>query len=85
VSVDGGRAGVEAVQAGTISATSQQYPSKMVSLGVDAIIKIVKTGDKPENSPGLDFFNTGVTLIANQPVEGVESKDPQYGLDNAWG
>ena len=85
VSVDGGRAGVEAVQAGTISATSQQYPSKMVSLGVDAIIKIVKTGDKPENSPGLDFFNTGVTLIANEPVDGVESKDAQYGLDNAWG
>jgi fructose transport system substrate-binding protein len=85
VSVDGGRAGVEAVKAGSIAATSQQYPSKMVSLGVDAIIKIVKTGDKPENSPGLDFFNTGVTLIANEPVEGVESKDPQYGLDNAWG
>jgi fructose transport system substrate-binding protein len=85
VSVDGGRAGVEAVKDGSIAATSQQYPSKMVSLGVDAIIKIVKTGDKPENSPGLDFFNTGVTLIANQPVEGVESKDPQYGLDNAWG
>ena len=85
VSVDGGRAGVEAVKAGTISATSQQYPSKMVSLGVDAIIKIVKDGTKPENSPGLDFFNTGVTLIANDPVDGVESKDAQYGLDNAWG
>lgn len=85
VSVDGGRAGVEAVQNGTIAATSQQYPAKMVSLGVAAIIEIVKSGTKPENSPGLDFFNTGVTLIANEPIEGVESKDPQFGLDNAWG
>ena len=85
VSVDGGRAGVEAVDAGTIDATSQQYPAKMVELGVKAIIEIVKTGKKPENSPGLDFFDTGVTLIAKTPVDGVESKDPQYGLDNAWG
>ena len=85
VSVDGGRAGVEAVKAGTIAATSQQYPAKMVELGVKAIIDIVKTGNKPENSPGLDFFDTGVTLIANEPIEGVESEDPQFGLDNAWG
>ena len=85
VSVDGGRAGVEAVQDGSIDATSQQYPAKMVELGVAAIIKIVQDGTKPETSPGLDFFDTGVTLIANEPVEGVESEDAQYGLDNAWG
>ena len=85
VSVDGGRAGVEAVDNGTIDATSQQYPAKMVELGVQAIIDIVKTGETPAPSPGLDFYDTGVTLIAKEPVEGVESKDPQYGLDNAWG
>lgn len=85
VSVDGGRAGVEAVENGTIDATSQQYPAKMVELGVQAIVDIVKTGETPEPSPGLDFFDTGVTLIAKEPVEGVESEDPQYGLDNAWG
>ncbi|MDP9221368.1 MAG: substrate-binding domain-containing protein [Actinomycetota bacterium] len=85
VSVDGGRAGVENVANGTIAATSQQYPLKMASLGVKAIVDIVKTKKKPANSPGLDFFNTGVTLIAKEPVAGVESKGPQYGLDNAWG
>ena len=85
VSVDGGRAGVEAVKSGEIDATSQQYPAKMVELGVKAIIDIVKNNKKPEVTPGLDFFDTGVTLIANEPVEGVESKDPQFGLDNAWG
>ncbi len=85
VSVDGGRAGVEAVQAGTINATSQQYPLKMASLGVKAIVDIVKNGTKPENSPGLDFYNTGVTLITDDPMPGVESKDSAFGLENAWG
>ena len=46
VSVDGGRAGVEAVENGSIDATSQQYPAKMVELGVAAIIKIVEGGDQ---------------------------------------
>ncbi len=85
VSVDGGRAGVENVAKGVIAATSQQYPLKMASLGVKAIVDIVKSGTKPKNSAGLDFFNTGVTLIAKDPVSGVESKDPNFGLANAWG
>jgi fructose transport system substrate-binding protein len=85
VSVDGGKAGVQDVADGVISATSQQYPLKMASLGVQAIAKVAKGGEKPKTSPGLDFFNTGVTLIAKDPVQGVESKDPQYGLQNAWG
>jgi fructose transport system substrate-binding protein len=85
VSVDGGKAGVEDVKAGVIDATSQQYPLKMAELGVAAIVDIVKNNKKPEVTAGLDFFDTGVTLIANTPVDGVESKDPQYGLDNAWG
>ena len=76
---------MEAVENGSIDATSQQYPAKMVELGVAAIIKIVEGGAPPENSPGLDFYDTGVTLIAKVPAEGVESEDPQYGLDNAWG
>ncbi len=85
VSVDGGRAGVEAVQSGTIAATSQQYPLKMAELGVQAIADYVKSGKTPQTSPGLDFFDTGVTLIAKDPVSGVPSKDPAYGLANAWG
>jgi fructose transport system substrate-binding protein len=85
VSVDGGKAGVQDVADGKIDATSQQYPLKMADLGVKAIADFVKNGTKPEVSPGLDFFNTGVTLIAKDPVAGVDSKDPQYGLENAWG
>ncbi len=85
VSVDGGKDGVQAVGDGIIDATSQQYPLKMAELGVKAIKDVATGGAKPTVSEGLDFFNTGVTLIAKDPAEGVESKDVQYGLDNAWG
>jgi fructose transport system substrate-binding protein len=57
----------------------------MADLGVQAIADFVNKGTKPEVSAGLDFFNTGVTLIAKDPVAGVDSKDPAYGLANAWG
>jgi fructose transport system substrate-binding protein len=85
VSVDGGRAGIENVKSGCIGATSQQYPLLMADLGVQAIHDIVKNGTKPEVSPGLDFFNTGVTLITDDPQSGVDSKDTTYGLEKAWG
>lgn len=85
VSVDGGKAGVQDVADGVIDATSQQYPLKMAQLGLQAIVDLVKNNKKPEVSSGLDFFNTGVTLIAKEPMTGVESKDPTYGLANAWG
>ena len=40
VSVDGGCAGVKNVQAGIIAATSQQYPLKMASMGVEAGVDV---------------------------------------------
>ena len=60
VSVDGGCPGVKNVEAGVIGATSQQYPLLMASMGVEAIVEFAKTGKKPETTPGLDFFDTGV-------------------------
>jgi fructose transport system substrate-binding protein len=85
VSVDGGCPGVENVKKGVIGATSQQYPLKMAELGVQAIVKFAKDDKKPEPSPGKDFLNTGVTLITDEPIEGVESKDTAFGLENCWG
>jgi fructose transport system substrate-binding protein len=85
VSVDGGCPGVENVKAGVIGATSMQFPLKMASLGVDAVVEFSKSGTKPEPSPGLDFFNTGVELISDQPVDGVTSNDSAFGLENCWG
>ena len=79
VSVDGGCPGVDNVKAGVIGATSQQYPLKMAQLGVEAVSKFAKDGSKPQNT------DTGVTLITDQPADGVESKDSAFGLQNCWG
>ena len=40
VSVDGGCQGVQGVVDGKIAATSQQYPLKMASMGVEAIVEV---------------------------------------------
>jgi len=85
VSVDGGCPGVENVKSGVIGATSQQYPLDMASLGVEAIVDFDKSGQKPEPSPGKDFLNTGVTLVTDEPVQGVPSKDTAFGLEKCWG
>ena len=80
VSVDGGCTGVEAVKAGEIAATSQQYPLRMAQLGVEAVVNFVRTGEKPSG-----YTDTGVTLITDQPQEGIESEDTTFGLENCWG
>jgi fructose transport system substrate-binding protein len=85
VSVDGGCAGVDNVQDGTIDATSQQYPVKMAELGVEAIAELVETGNAPETTEGLDFFNTGVALVTDTPAEGVESIDSAAASEICWG
>jgi len=80
VSVDGGCTGVRAIQDGKIAATSQQYPLKMASLGVDAVVNFANTGQKASG-----YTDTGVTLITAKPEAGVDSKDVQFGLANCWG
>ncbi len=85
VSVDGGCPGVENVRDGVIGATSQQYPLLMAALGVEAIKKWADSGEKPKPTEGLDFFDTGVSLITDKPVDGIESIDTTEGLDKCWG
>ncbi len=86
VSVDGGcDPGIAAVKAGTIGATSQQYPVKMAELGVEAIAKFKRDGTKPAVSPGLDFFDTGVALVTDKPVTGLESIDTTEAAKICWG
>ena len=85
VSVDGGCAGIDAVTEGIIGATSQQYPVKMAELGVQAIFDLVTTGETPETSEGLDFYNTGVALVTDDPQDGVESIDAAEGSEICWG
>jgi fructose transport system substrate-binding protein len=86
VSVDGGcDPGIKLVQGGVIGATSQQYPLKMAALGVEAIAKYIKDGTKPTTTPGLDFFDTGVSLVTDQPQLGVDSIDATQALQQCWG
>jgi fructose transport system substrate-binding protein len=85
VSVDGGCPGVADVGSGVIAATSQQYPLLMASLGVEAVKAWADDGTKPENTPGKDFVDTGVSLVAAEPVEGVESISVEEGTDLCWG
>ncbi|MDQ1486652.1 MAG: fructose transport system substrate-binding protein [Actinomycetota bacterium] len=85
VSIDGGCSGVNLVKQGVINATSQQYPGKMASLGVQAIADLVAKGTKPSTSTGLDFFNTGVQLITAAPAAGVTSISVDQGLTSCWG
>jgi fructose transport system substrate-binding protein len=85
VSVDGGCLGVSKVADGTLAATSQQYPLKMAQLGVEAIAKIAKGGDKPATTAGLDFFDTGTALVTDSPVDGVESISSADASKICWG
>jgi fructose transport system substrate-binding protein len=80
VSVDGGCTGVRDVKAGKIAATAQQYPLKMAALGVEAGLAYAKTGKKASG-----YVDTGVTLITDKPLAGVDSKDTRAGLDACWG
>ena len=80
VSVDGGCAGVRNVRSGIIDATSQQYPLRMASRGVRAVVNYAKTGRKVSG-----YTDTGVNLIAKVARRGVPSKTVAYGLRNCWG
>lgn len=85
VSVDGGCPGVANVADGVIGATSQQYPLDMASLGIEAIAAFAKDGTKPALTEGKDFVDTGVALVTDKPVEGVESIDSTKGTELCWG
>jgi fructose transport system substrate-binding protein len=84
-SVDGGCPGVRNVQAGVIGATSMQFPLKMAALGVEAVAEFAKSGKKPEPTPGKTFYDTGVELVTDKPVEGLPSITSEEGLKLCWG
>jgi fructose transport system substrate-binding protein len=78
VSVDGGCDAIKrGIKTGVIDATSQQYPLKMASLGVEKGAAWARGGEKPSG-----YVDTGVELISADPVDGVESKDAAYGEEN---
>jgi fructose transport system substrate-binding protein len=54
-------------------------------MGVEAVSKFAKDGTKPQAPAGKEFIDTGVTLITDEPQDGVESEDTAFGLKNCWG
>jgi len=85
VSVDGGCAGVRNVKDGVIGATSMQFPLLMAAKGVEAVKKFADSGAKPQPTPGLDFFDTGVELVTDKAAAGVTSIDSAAALKKCWG
>jgi fructose transport system substrate-binding protein len=80
VTVDGSCLGVRAVADGYLSATAQQFPGRMGEAGVAAAATWLRKGQRPD--PRLD---TGVSLVAARPLNGVPSIDLQAGLAACWG
>ena len=85
VSVGGGCAAVDDVGFGVIGATSMQFPLLMGSMGVEAVAAFAADGTVPESSPALDVVDTGVELITDSPVDGVDSLTSAEGAERCWG
>ncbi len=85
VSIDGGCAGVRDVAAGAIAATAMQFPLRMASLGVEAVVYYLEVGARPSTTPGLDFYDTGVALVTDHPVSAIPSITSAEALKECWG
>lgn len=85
VSVDGGCPGVQNIKDGVIGATSQQYPLQMAALGIEAIKAWADSGTAPAPTEGKDFFDTGVQLVTDNAVDGLETIDSTQGAELCWG
>ena len=86
VSVGGGcEPGMRLVGEGAISATAQHYPSRMATLGMEAIKTLVDGGPPPAVTPGLDFVDTGVALVTDRPVAGLDSISLADAQAMCWG
>ena len=57
----------------------------MASMGVEAVAEFAKSGKKPEPTPGLNFFDTGVDADHRQAGRGVPSITSEEGLKKCWG
>ena len=68
---------------GVIGAISIQFPWKMVALGLEAVVKFLRCGKRPRNSPSLDFFYTSTTLVTDQLMRDIPLIGLAPDLNNA--
>ncbi|MFC4853218.1 substrate-binding domain-containing protein [Actinophytocola glycyrrhizae] len=79
-SIDGSCDGVNAVRNGEIAVTVMQFPKKMAEQGVRFAVEFAESGKKPTG-----FVETETAVITDKPIEGIDSKDTAWGLENCWG
>lgn len=84
VSIDGACDGVSLVASGQLGATSMQFPVVMAERGVETIAAVVRGGELPAPSEGLDFFNTGTELVAAEGFD-LEFVTPEEAEASCWG
>ncbi|HEX3784213.1 MAG TPA: substrate-binding domain-containing protein [Pseudonocardiaceae bacterium] len=85
VAIDGGCSNLTFVASGQIGATAGQFPGKMAQLGVQAIANFAKTGTKPANQAGQDFYDTGTQLYTDSPQPAVPSITSAAAAKVCWG
>jgi fructose transport system substrate-binding protein len=85
VAIDGGCGNLKFVESGAIDATAAQFPGKMASLGVTAVHDLITKDEQPATSPGEEFFDTGVKLFTNDPLDGIESVNVAEAKEQCWG
>lgn len=79
-SIDGSCQGVTDVKDGKIAVTVMQFPKEMAEQGVQAAVEFAESGKKPSG-----FIKTEIAVITDKPIDGIESKDTAWGLENCWG
>ena len=85
VSIDGGCTGVRMVAAGELDATAMQFPVRMSTFGLEALVTYINTGKKPVPTTGLNYYDTGVTLVSDTPTPGIHSISSEQALAECWG
>ncbi|MFV0407757.1 MAG: substrate-binding domain-containing protein [Propioniciclava sp.] len=84
VSIDGACAGVDLVSEGVLGATSMQFPVLMAEKGIETVAEVARGGALPAASDGLDFYDTGTELIAQEAAD-LTFVDPATAADSCWG
>ncbi|GMA24818.1 sugar ABC transporter [Luteimicrobium album] len=70
---DGSCDGIDAMKRGELTVDAQTYPGKMAQLAMQAAVAQIKDGTKPSPSDGLDYYNSGSSLVTDDPISGVDS------------
>ncbi|WP_221468382.1 substrate-binding domain-containing protein [Saccharopolyspora phatthalungensis] len=84
VTINGSCDGIKGVVSGQFGADAQQYPGKMGASGVDAVVKYKRNGVKPNPDPGKNFTDTGIALVTDKQVSGLQGITSQQGMQNCY-